>query len=96
MRFSGYEEWTLSDNGLIARCSATSTPRTTHVSSPAASPMGSLIVSTQMTLDGVIDVGDWYVAEGEHDRAGKEQLAHASAVLLGRRRMRVLLPTGRR
>ena len=47
--------------------------------------MGSLIVSTQMTLDGVIDVGDWYVAEGEHDRAGKEQLAHASAVLLGRK-----------
>jgi dihydrofolate reductase len=47
--------------------------------------MGSLIVSTQMTLDGVVDVGDWYVAEGEHDRAGKEQLAHASAVLLGRK-----------
>jgi dihydrofolate reductase len=47
--------------------------------------MGRLIVSTQMTLDGVIDVGDWYVAEGEHDGAGKEQLGHASAVLLGRK-----------
>jgi dihydrofolate reductase len=47
--------------------------------------MGSLIVSTQMTVDGVIDVGDWYVADGEHDRAGKDQLAHASAVLLGRK-----------
>jgi hypothetical protein len=35
--------------------------------------MGGLIVSTQMTLDGVIDVGEWYVAEGEHDRAGKDQ-----------------------
>jgi dihydrofolate reductase len=46
--------------------------------------MGRLIVSTQMTLDAVIDVGEWYVPEGEHDRAGKEQLAHASAVLLGR------------
>jgi dihydrofolate reductase len=46
--------------------------------------MGRLIVSTQMTLDGVIDVGEWYVAEGEHDRAGKEQLMQASAVLLGR------------
>jgi hypothetical protein len=33
--------------------------------------MGNLIVSTQMTLDGVIDVGEWYVAEGEHDRAGR-------------------------
>jgi dihydrofolate reductase len=38
-----------------------------------------------MTLDGVIDVGEWYVAAGEHDRAGKEQLAQASAVLLGRK-----------
>ena len=47
--------------------------------------MGRLIVSTQMTLDGVIDVGGWYVAEGEHDRAGKEQLTQASAVLLGRK-----------
>jgi hypothetical protein len=26
--------------------------------------MGRLIVSTQMTVDGVIDVGDWYVADG--------------------------------
>ena len=47
--------------------------------------MGRLIVSTQMTVDGVIDVGEWYVAEGEHDRAGKDQLVHASAVLLGRK-----------
>ncbi len=47
--------------------------------------MGRLIVSTQMTLDGVIDVGEWYVAEGEHDRAGKEQLTQSSAVLLGRK-----------
>jgi dihydrofolate reductase len=46
--------------------------------------MGRLIVTTQMTLDGVIDVGEWYVAEGGHDRAGKEQLRNASAVLLGR------------
>jgi dihydrofolate reductase len=47
--------------------------------------MGKLIVSTQMTVDGVIDVGEWYVAEGKHDRAGKDQLVHASAVLLGRK-----------
>jgi len=30
--------------------------------------MGRLIVSTQMTLDGVIEVGEWYVADGEHGR----------------------------
>ena len=47
--------------------------------------MGKLIVSTQITLDGVIDVGQWYVAEGGHDRAGKDQLDGASAVLLGRK-----------
>jgi dihydrofolate reductase len=47
--------------------------------------MGRLIVSTQMTVDGVIDVGEWYIAEGEHDRAGKDQLSKASAVLLGRK-----------
>jgi dihydrofolate reductase len=47
--------------------------------------MGRLIVSTQMTVDGVIDVGEWYIADGEHDRAGKDQLSHASAVLLGRK-----------
>ena len=38
-----------------------------------------------MTLDGVIDVGEWYIADGEHDRAGKDQLDQASAVLLGRK-----------
>jgi len=47
--------------------------------------MGSLILTIQATLDGVIEVGDWYVAEGGHDRAGKEQLDNASAVLLGRK-----------
>jgi dihydrofolate reductase len=47
--------------------------------------MGRLIVSTQMTLDGVIDVGEWFVADGEHDRAGKDQLGRASAVLVGRK-----------
>jgi dihydrofolate reductase len=47
--------------------------------------MGRLIVTTQMTVDGVIDVGEWYVADGEHDRAGKDQLSRASAVLLGRK-----------
>lgn len=31
-----------------------------------------------MTLDGVIEVGEWYVADGDHDRAGKDQLPKAS------------------
>ena len=53
--------------------------------------MGRLIVSTQMTLDSVIDVGEWYIADGEHDRAGKDQLRHASAVLLGRKTYEGLL-----
>jgi dihydrofolate reductase len=47
--------------------------------------MGKLIVSTQTTVDGVIDVGDWYIAEGGHDDAGKDQLRNATAVLLGRK-----------
>jgi dihydrofolate reductase len=47
--------------------------------------MGRLIVTTQMTVDGVIDVGEWFVAEGEQNRLGKEQLRAASAVLLGRK-----------
>lgn len=48
--------------------------------------MGRLIVSTQMTLDGVIEAtGDWAVPEGEHDRHGFEQLLAAEALLLGRK-----------
>ena len=46
--------------------------------------MGRLIVTTQITIDGVIEVCEWYVADGGHDRAGKDQLDRASAVLLGR------------
>ena len=30
-------------------------------------------------------LGEWFVADGEDDRAGKDQLADASAVLLGRK-----------
>jgi dihydrofolate reductase len=45
--------------------------------------MARLIVSTAMTVDGVISVEGWYVPEGGHDRAGRELLAQAEAMLLG-------------
>jgi dihydrofolate reductase len=44
-----------------------------------------LILSTTMTLDGVISVSEWYVAEGEHDAAARELFAQAEAMLLGRK-----------
>jgi dihydrofolate reductase len=47
--------------------------------------VGRLIISTAMTVDGLVDVRDWYVSEGGHDRAGREQLHQAEAMLLGRK-----------
>jgi dihydrofolate reductase len=47
--------------------------------------MSKLIISTTMTVDGVIDVGEWYVPEGEHDRAAVEHIREAAALLLGRK-----------
>jgi dihydrofolate reductase len=44
-----------------------------------------LILSTTMTVDGVISVAEWYVSEGEHDRAAREQFEQAGAMLLGRK-----------
>jgi dihydrofolate reductase len=43
-----------------------------------------LIISTTMTADAVTDVGEWYVSEGEHDRAAREQFVEAEAMLMGR------------
>jgi dihydrofolate reductase len=37
-----------------------------------------------MTVDAVISVAGWYVSEGEHDRAAREQFEQAEAMLLGR------------
>jgi hypothetical protein len=34
-----------------------------------------LVLSTAMTVDGVAAVGDWYVSEGEHDSASRDQPA---------------------
>jgi dihydrofolate reductase len=47
--------------------------------------MGKLIVSTAMTVDGVMSVEDWYVSEGGHDQAAREQFDPAGAFVLGRR-----------
>jgi dihydrofolate reductase len=48
--------------------------------------MGKLIVSTQMTVDGVIDSTEhWFMQEGEHEEYGFDQLLAADALLLGRK-----------
>ena len=47
--------------------------------------MGKLIISTTMTVDAMTDVGEWYVREGEHDRAARDQFAESAAMLLGRK-----------
>jgi dihydrofolate reductase len=48
--------------------------------------MGRLIVSTQLTVDGLIEVGDWFKPEGEHETHGSfDQLFAADAMLLGRK-----------
>jgi dihydrofolate reductase len=47
--------------------------------------MGKLALTTTMTVDALIDVGEWYVAEGEHDRAAREQIGRAEAMVLGRK-----------
>ena len=47
--------------------------------------MSSLVISVAATVDGVIDQFDWYVSQGEHDQAGREQFAGAGGMLLGRK-----------
>ncbi len=46
--------------------------------------MGELILTTTMTVDGVTDVSEWYVSEGGHDQAARDQF-HEAAMLLGRK-----------
>jgi dihydrofolate reductase len=46
--------------------------------------MSRLINTTTMTVDGVTDVGEWYVSEGEHDRAAQEQFVGAAGMVVGR------------
>ena len=47
--------------------------------------MGKLVNNTSMTVDGLCDVGDWFVGEGDHDVAGVEQLAAAAGFVTGRK-----------
>jgi dihydrofolate reductase len=46
--------------------------------------MGKLINSISATVDGLTDVGAWFVAEGDHDRAALAVLADSAALLTGR------------
>src|SRR6478735_4451848 len=47
--------------------------------------MGKLVNNTSMTVDGLCDVGEWFVGEGDHDVAGVEQLAAAAGFVTGRK-----------
>jgi dihydrofolate reductase len=47
--------------------------------------MGKLINHTSMTVDGLCDVGDWFVAQGDHDAAGVEMLRGSAAFVTGRK-----------
>ena len=47
--------------------------------------MSRLAISLAMTVDAVMEVHEWYVSEGEHDAASREQFEQAAAMLLGRK-----------
>jgi hypothetical protein len=47
--------------------------------------MGRLVSNTSMTVDGLCDVGAWFVAAGDHDTAGVDQLAAAAGFVTGRK-----------
>jgi dihydrofolate reductase len=47
--------------------------------------MGRVVLSTQMTVDGVITVDDWFVSGGAHDAACQAFFEHSAAMLLGRK-----------
>jgi dihydrofolate reductase len=44
--------------------------------------VGRLINTTSMTVDGVIDVSDWFVAQGEHDDGARSLFESGGAALL--------------
>jgi dihydrofolate reductase len=47
--------------------------------------MGRLVVSTAITVDGVMSVQEWFVGSGGHEVAGKAILAGAEAAVVGRK-----------
>lgn len=47
--------------------------------------MSRLINTTTMTVDGVTEVADWYVSEGGHDQAARDQFVDAAGMVLGRK-----------
>ena len=46
--------------------------------------MATLILSTEMTVDGVITVEDWFAAEGSHDAACRALFERSAAMVMGR------------
>jgi dihydrofolate reductase len=46
--------------------------------------MARLINSTAMTVDGVMEVADWFVATGDHDDASRKLIEGDAALLTGR------------
>jgi dihydrofolate reductase len=51
-----------------------------------AEEIARLINTTAMTVDGVIDVGDWFVAVGDHDDAARSLFeTNDAAMLVGRK-----------
>ena len=47
--------------------------------------MARLIINLAMTVDGVIDVSDWFVAEGDHDDAARSLFEGDVVMLAGRK-----------
>jgi len=47
--------------------------------------VGRVVLSTQITVDGVMTVDDWFVSEGQHDDACRALFARSAAMLLGRK-----------
>ena len=47
--------------------------------------MSRLINSTTMTVDGVTDVGEWYIAEGQHNVDARSQFEGVAGMVLGRK-----------
>jgi hypothetical protein len=59
--------------------------------------MSRLINITTLTVDGLTDVSDWYVPEGGHDEAARDQWKNAAGMLVGRKTYegrKALRPTG--